>query len=156
MSIITNVVSPNVVQKRCTTLCDKVCQWFATGRWFYPGSPVFSTNKNYCHNIAEILLKVALNIIKPNKPNRVRVVMVSLLTCTSNAVDHGFNPLPSQTKGYTIGNSASLLSLQHLKEYDNVYRLLVRIMSLSGETCLSVDWWIREIDLKIPTGNVLI
>ena len=43
-----------------TTLCDKVCQWFASGRWF---SPLSSTNKTYRHNITEILLKVALNII---------------------------------------------------------------------------------------------
>jgi hypothetical protein len=28
-----------------TTLCDKVCQWFATGQWFSPSTPVFSTNK---------------------------------------------------------------------------------------------------------------
>ena len=28
-----------------TTLCDKVCQWLATGWWFSPGTPVFSTNK---------------------------------------------------------------------------------------------------------------
>jgi hypothetical protein len=27
------------------TLCDKVCQWHATGRWFSPGTPVSSTNK---------------------------------------------------------------------------------------------------------------
>ena len=26
-----------------TTLC--VCQWFATGQWFSPSTPVFSTNK---------------------------------------------------------------------------------------------------------------
>ena len=25
-------------------LCDKVCQWLATGRWFSPGTPVSSTN----------------------------------------------------------------------------------------------------------------
>jgi hypothetical protein len=43
-----------------TTLCDKVCQWLATGRWF---SPVSSTNKTNRHDIAEILLKVALNTI---------------------------------------------------------------------------------------------
>ena len=46
-----------------TTLCDKVCQWLAEGRWFAPGTPVFSTNKIDCHNITEILLKVALNTI---------------------------------------------------------------------------------------------
>ena len=49
---------------RCTTLCDKVCQWLATGRWFSPGCPVSSTNKTDRHNITEILLKVALNTIK--------------------------------------------------------------------------------------------
>ena len=28
-----------------TTLCDKVCQWLATGLWFSSGTPVASTNK---------------------------------------------------------------------------------------------------------------
>ena len=28
---------------RCTTICDKVCQWLATDRWFSPGTPVSST-----------------------------------------------------------------------------------------------------------------
>jgi hypothetical protein len=49
-----------------TTLCDKVCQWLEAGCWFSPGSPVSSTYKTDCHDIAEILLKVlkaALNII---------------------------------------------------------------------------------------------
>jgi hypothetical protein len=53
----------------CTTLCDKVCQWLATGRWFFPGPPVSSTNKTDHHDIAEILLKVVLNIIKQEKKN---------------------------------------------------------------------------------------
>jgi hypothetical protein len=43
-----------------TTVCDKVCQWLATGRWFSPGTLVSSFNKTYRHDIAEILLKVAL------------------------------------------------------------------------------------------------
>ena len=43
-----------------TALCDKVCQWLTTGRWF---SPVSSTNNTDFHDIARILLKVALNII---------------------------------------------------------------------------------------------
>jgi hypothetical protein len=43
-----------------TMLCDKVCQWLATGRWF---TPVSSTNKSDHHDTAEILLKVALNTI---------------------------------------------------------------------------------------------
>jgi hypothetical protein len=46
-----------------TTLCDKVCQWLATGRWFSPGTQVSSTNRTDRHNITEILLKVTLNTI---------------------------------------------------------------------------------------------
>jgi guanylate kinase len=34
----------------------------ADGRWFSPDTPVSSTTKTGRHNIAEILLKVALNI----------------------------------------------------------------------------------------------
>ena len=72
MPITTKVVSskgcswPGVLD---TTLCDKVCQLFATGLWFSPGIPVSSTNNTDCHNITKILLKVALNTIK-TKPNQ--------------------------------------------------------------------------------------
>ena len=44
-----------------TWLCDKVCHWLATGRWFSPGALVSSTNKSDHHDITEMLLKVALN-----------------------------------------------------------------------------------------------
>jgi hypothetical protein len=47
----------------CTTLCDKVCQWLATGWWFSPGTPVSSINKTDHHDITEILLEVVLNTI---------------------------------------------------------------------------------------------
>jgi len=46
-----------------TTLCDKVCQWLVTGRWFPPSTAVSSTNKTDCHYTTEISLKVALNTI---------------------------------------------------------------------------------------------
>jgi len=49
-----------------TTLCDKVCQWLATGPWFSPGHPVSSTYKTDRHNVTEILLKVALNTKNDN------------------------------------------------------------------------------------------
>jgi hypothetical protein len=52
------------IRARCPTLCDNVCQCLATGRWFSLGTPVSSTNETYHHDIAEILLKVALNTIK--------------------------------------------------------------------------------------------
>jgi hypothetical protein len=48
---------------RLTTLCDKVCQWLATSRWFSLGTPVSSNNKTDIDYITEILLKVGLNTI---------------------------------------------------------------------------------------------
>jgi hypothetical protein len=52
------------LQKGCTRLAaasDKVYQLLAHGRWFSPGTPASSTTKSGRHDIAEILLKVALN-----------------------------------------------------------------------------------------------
>jgi len=50
-------------KKGCTRLAaasDKVYQLLAQGRWFSPGTPTSSTTKTGRHDIAEILLKVAL------------------------------------------------------------------------------------------------
>jgi hypothetical protein len=55
------------LQKGCTRLAvasDKVYQLLTHGRWFSPGTPASSTTKTGRHDIAEILLKVALNTIK--------------------------------------------------------------------------------------------
>jgi hypothetical protein len=41
----------------------------AHGRWFSPGTPASSSTKNGCHDIAEILLKVALKHQKSNHIN---------------------------------------------------------------------------------------
>jgi hypothetical protein len=49
-----------------TTLCDKACQWFATGRWFSLGTQVSSTNKTDRHDIIEVLLKVVLITVTHN------------------------------------------------------------------------------------------
>jgi hypothetical protein len=61
-------------KKGCTRLTaanDKVYQLLAHGRWFSPGTPASSTTKTVRHDIAEILLKVALNTkkIKSNQIN---------------------------------------------------------------------------------------
>jgi hypothetical protein len=53
------------IRAKCTTLCDKICQWLATGRWFSPGPPV--SNKTDRHDITEMLLKVALSTIKKQR-----------------------------------------------------------------------------------------
>jgi hypothetical protein len=60
------VFSPGFVsyKKGCTRLTvasDKVYQLLVHGRWFSPGAPASSTTKTGRHDIAEILLKVALN-----------------------------------------------------------------------------------------------
>jgi hypothetical protein len=54
------------LQKGCTRLAaaNKVYELLAHGRWFSPGTPASSTTKTGCHDIAEILLKVALNTKK--------------------------------------------------------------------------------------------
>jgi hypothetical protein len=57
-------------KKRCTRLAaasDKVVQLLAHGWWFSPGTPASSTTKTVRHDIAEILLKVALNTINQFK-----------------------------------------------------------------------------------------
>ena len=61
------------LQKRCTRLTDasdKVYQLLVHGRWFSPAS---STTKTGRHDIAEILLKVALSTIKIKSNQRVFV-----------------------------------------------------------------------------------
>jgi hypothetical protein len=57
-------------KKECTRLTaasNKVFQLLAHGRWF---SPVSSTTKTGRHDIAEILLKVALNNTNQIKSNQ--------------------------------------------------------------------------------------
>ena len=48
---------------RLAAASDKVYQLFAHCPWFSPGTPASSTIKTGRHDIAEILLKVALNTI---------------------------------------------------------------------------------------------
>jgi hypothetical protein len=59
-------------KKGCTRLAaasDKAYQLLAHGRWFSLGIPAYSTTKTGRHDIADILLKVAL---KHQKTNRMR------------------------------------------------------------------------------------
>jgi hypothetical protein len=57
-------------KKGCTRLAaasDKAYQLLAHGQWFSPGSPASTTTKTGRHDIAEILLKVALKHQKSNE-----------------------------------------------------------------------------------------
>jgi len=65
LSSIRRVFAPGFInyQKGCTRLAvtsDKVYQLLAHGRWFSPGTPASSTTKTGRHDIAEMLLKLAL------------------------------------------------------------------------------------------------
>ena len=69
------------LQKGCTRLAaasDKVYQLFAHGRWFSPGTPASSTTNTSRHDIADILLEVALSTI--NQINQIKS-MVNIDNC---------------------------------------------------------------------------
>jgi hypothetical protein len=52
----------------------------AHGRWFSPGTPVSSTTKTGCHDIAEILLKVALSTKNQNQiKSKVHYTIISFI-----------------------------------------------------------------------------
>ena len=70
------------IRARCTTLCNKVCQWLATDPWFPPGPPVSSTNKTDRHHITVILLKVAINTIKQTNKQINKQTLVILKHCS--------------------------------------------------------------------------
>ena len=91
------------LKKRCTRLAaasDKVYQLLAHGRWFSPSTPASSTTKTGRHDIAEILLKVALNTINQikSKTDCINDVMINMHT--SSVVDNGFKPRLGQAKDY--------------------------------------------------------
>jgi hypothetical protein len=66
-----------------TKTLHKVYQLLAHGRWFSPGTPASSTTKSGRHDIAEILLKVALkHQIKKNNQNKLLFINRSLFRTT--------------------------------------------------------------------------
>jgi hypothetical protein len=78
--ITTNVVSSNPAGGTLdTTVCDKVCQWLTASRWLSSGTPVSSTNKSDRYDIAEILLKVALNTTTITLVSSLRLVILMAL-----------------------------------------------------------------------------
>jgi len=61
-----------------TTICYKVCEWLAAGRWFSPGTPLSFTNKTYRHDITEILWKVALSTINQTYFYTIEIQIIKL------------------------------------------------------------------------------
>ena len=83
------VVAPGFVnyKKGCTRLAaasDKGYQLLAHGRWFSPGTSASSTTKTGRHDIAEILMKVALN----TKNQSINRMVVGITTTCAISVYH--------------------------------------------------------------------
>jgi hypothetical protein len=69
-------------KKGCTRFAaasDKVYQLLALGRWFSSGTTASSTTKTGHHDIAEILLKLALKYQKSNKKIKIRTFFTTTL-----------------------------------------------------------------------------
>jgi hypothetical protein len=67
---------------RLAAASDKAYQLLAHGRWFSPGTPASSTTKTGRHDIAEILLKVALKHQKSNQSiNQSIEFSIFLMSC---------------------------------------------------------------------------
>jgi hypothetical protein len=97
-----------------TTLCDKVCQWLATGRSFSPGTLVSSTNKTNRHDITDILLKVVLNTMPQ-----------TLISSNNLEVHMSLNRSPDKELFYwTIAYSIAVMCLfKHLKSHNSMPKL---------------------------------
>ena len=62
----------NILPSQCISNLLKFTSCFAHGRWFSPSTLAFSITKTGRHDIAEILLKVALNTKKKQKTNNLK------------------------------------------------------------------------------------
>jgi hypothetical protein len=69
-------------------------QLLAHGRWFPPGTPASSTTKNGHHDIADILMKVAL---KHKISNQIKSNQIDNLFCynTFSVILHVYNDKPT-------------------------------------------------------------
>jgi hypothetical protein len=59
----------------------------ADGRWFSPGTSASSTNKTGRHDIAEILLKLALKHQKSNQSNQINFKVHEVYTYNQVIID---------------------------------------------------------------------
>jgi len=138
-----------------TTLCDKVSQWLPSGRWF---SPISTTNKTdrrvitylikiisphllifyrlFC-NITDVLLKVALNTIKPYpvaiKTSGRFVAGIRCTPFTSGVLFYLFvygTVYARCTTSYTVLNWAAYCGSRWLKRWYFFFRVTISNPSL--------------------------
>jgi hypothetical protein len=100
-----------ILQKRGTRIAaasDKVYQLLVHGWWFSLGTLASSTTKTECHDIAEILLKVALNTINQIKSigyGKIYSTIASIST-KQKITSHlkSLNKKKKETLMYDVGN----------------------------------------------------
>jgi hypothetical protein len=126
------------LQKGCTRLAaasDKVYQLLAHGRWFSPGTPVSSTTKTGRHEIAEILLKVALNKKNPKKIN-----LITLSLIHNNAT---YLVYPEYRSGVTLSIRYVRSVLYHFDpelDYKNNSASIRLLLGIQTHCCQFVYW----------------
>ena len=123
-----------------------MCQWLATDRWF---SPVSSTNRTHYHDIAEILLNVALTINHTwtDMCSRYRVIHILMLY-----ISDIIHMTISVTRRLNISCIMLFKITLFARLYVRVGILLIwdmhlhdRIISLRGEV------WVHETSLASAT-----
>jgi hypothetical protein len=78
-------------KKECTLLAAASdTDLLAHGRWFSPGTPASSTTKTGRHDIAEILLKVALKYPPPPKKKKKNHFIENLISTNLRTHDYVF------------------------------------------------------------------
>jgi hypothetical protein len=87
---------------RLAAASDQVYQLLAHGRWFSPGTPASSTTKTGRHDIAEILLKVALKHQKSNQSLNVCLITNSINFVWSLTTNQILSHLFSVPKHYQL------------------------------------------------------
>ena len=92
-----------------TTLCDKVCEWLATDRCFFPGTPASFTNKTDSNDITETLSTLALDFItiypRISLPTKTHVVKTVELDCAGKVClvkDHQLPPYQQTVHHYKL------------------------------------------------------
>jgi len=138
------------LQKGCTRVAatsDKVYQLLAHGWWFPAGTPASSTTKTGRHDIAEILLKVALNTInKSIKLFLLSFVLSVLIWFTTSNSLFDFGIIKLFLSNYSF--KGILLSLTSRCRTASIAWFFFTFLSFSdgwidGLSCSFPIWWMQ-------------